>query len=134
LAVLSPISGVRSVDMLAREVWANLDPMTVAAALLSPRDLPKFARPFLVAMQPRQNDDLTWWHSEIRQRMQRVLAEKTVDADAVLAPPVREGKHAETYCPSCLAQFESGRKAGEPCPNESCPDVPLLAFGDEGTQ
>jgi hypothetical protein len=37
VAMLSPISGVRGVDMLAREVWANLDPMTVAAALLSPR-------------------------------------------------------------------------------------------------
>jgi hypothetical protein len=40
VAMLSPISGVRGVDMLAREVWANLDPMTVAAALLSPQDLP----------------------------------------------------------------------------------------------
>ena len=134
VALLSPISGMRGVDMLAREVWASLDPMTVAAALLSPRDLAKFARPFLVAMQPRHSDDLAWWHAEIRQRMERVLAQKTVDLETLLAPPVREGKHAETYCPSCLAQFESGRKAGEPCPNESCPDVPLLAFGDEGTQ
>jgi hypothetical protein len=64
--------------------------------------------------------------------MERVLVQKNVNLDALLAPPAREGKHAETYCPSCLAQFESGRKAGEPCPNDSCPDVPLRAFVDEG--
>jgi hypothetical protein len=132
VTLLSPISGVRGVDMLAREAWANLDPMTVAAALLSASDLAKFARPFLVAMHARDNDDLAWWHAEIRQRMERVLVQKNVNLDALLAPPAREGKHAETYCPSCLAQFESGRKAGEPCPNDSCPDVPLRAFVDEG--
>jgi hypothetical protein len=132
VALLSPISGVRGVDMLAREVWANLDPMTVAAALLSAGDLPKFVRPFLVAMQPRENDDLAWWHAEIRQRMERVLAQKNVDLRALSAPPAREGKHAKTYCPSCLAQFESGRKAGEYCPNDSCPEVPLRAFGEDG--
>jgi hypothetical protein len=132
VAMLSPISAVRGVDMLAREVWANLDPMTVAAALLSPQDLPRFARPFVVAMQARENDELDWWRAEIRQRMEGVLAKKNVDVAALLAPPVREGDHAQTYCPSCQAQYESGRKPGEPCPNESCPDVPLRAFRGNG--
>jgi hypothetical protein len=129
VAMLSPISGVRGVDMLAREVWANLDPMTVAAALLSTQDLPKFARPFVVAMQAREDDDLAWWRAETRQRMERVLVQKNIDVAAMLAAPVREGDRVQTYCPSCLAQYESGRKAGEPCPNETCPDVPLRAFG-----
>jgi hypothetical protein len=129
VAMLSPISGLRGVDMVAREVWANLDPMTVAAALLSARDLPKFARPFLMAMQAREKDDLTWWRTETRQRIERVLAQKNVDMGAMLASPVREGDHVETYCPSCLAQYESGRQAGEPCPNDTCPDIPLRAFG-----
>jgi hypothetical protein len=129
VAMLSPISGVRGVDMVAREVWANLDPMTVAAALLSPEDLPKFARPFVVAMQAREDDDLAWWRAETCQRMERVLIQKNIDVAAMLAPPAREGDHVESYCPSCLAQFESGRKAGEPCPNESCRDVLLCAFG-----
>jgi hypothetical protein len=128
VAMLSPISGVRAVDMLAREVWANLDPMTVAAALLSPKDLPKFARPFVVAMQAREGDDLAWWREETRQRMERVLCKKNVDMTAMLSPPRREGDHVETYCPSCLAQYESSRKAGEPCPNDTCPDISLRAF------
>jgi hypothetical protein len=129
VAMLSPISGVRGVDMLAREVWANLDPMTVAAALFSARDLPKFARPFVVAMQAQEADDLAWWRAEIRQRMERVLDQKNVDVTAMLAPPAREGDHVETYCPSCLAQYESGRKAGELCPSDTCPEVPLCDFG-----
>jgi hypothetical protein len=132
VAMLSPISAVRGVDMLAREVWANLDPMTVAAALLSPQDLPRFARPFVVAMQARENDDLAWWRAENRRRLEDVLAQKNVDVAVLLAPPVREGDHVHTYCPSCLAQYESGRKPGEPCPNESCPDVPLRAFSGNG--
>ena len=128
VAMLSPISGVRGADMLAREVWANLDPMTVAAALLSSHDLPQFARPFVVALQARENDNLAWWRAETRQRTERVLAKKNVDLAAMWAAPVREGDHALSYCPSCLAQYESGRKPGEPCPNETCLDVPLRAF------
>jgi hypothetical protein len=132
VAMLSPISGVRCVDMLAREVWANVDPMAVAAALLSAQELQKFARPFLVAMQAHDGDALTWWRAEIRQRIERVLAQKNINVAAMLAPPAREGDHVETYCPSCLSQYESGRKAGEPCPNESCPDIPLRAFDENG--
>ena len=132
VAMLSPISGVRAVDMLAREVWANLDPLTVAAALLSPPHLATFARPLVVAMQAREGDDLAWWRAETRQRMEHVLTQKNVDLAAMFSPPKRENDHAETYCPSCLAQYESGRKPGESCPNETCQDVPLRAFGDEG--
>lgn len=134
VAMLSPISGVRAVDMLAREVWANLDPLTVATVLLSPKDLPAFARPLLVAMRAREHDDLAWWRGETRQRMERMLAKKGVDLATLLAPPRREGDHVETYCPSCLAQYESGRKAGEPCPNETCLDIPLQSFSQDAVR
>jgi hypothetical protein len=134
VAMLSPISGVRAVDMLAREVWANLDPMAVAAALLPPQDLPKFARPFMVAMQARDGDDLAWWREENRQRMERVLCKKNVDMTAMFSPPRCEGDRVETYCPSCLAQYEASRKAGEPCPNDTCQDVPLRAFEKNGVR
>jgi hypothetical protein len=79
-------------------------------------------------MQAREHDDVAWWREETRQRMERVLAKKNVDMAALFSPPARDGDHAETFCPSCLAQYESGRKAGELCPNETCPDVPLRAF------
>ena len=130
VAMLSPLSAVRAADILAREIYANLDPLTVGAALLSVRDLAGFARPRLVAMQPRIADDLGWWHTEIRQRMERVLAHRGVDVAAMLTPPAREGTHVATYCPACLSQYEPGRAPGEPCPNEACPQIPLRAFDD----
>jgi hypothetical protein len=133
VVMLSPLSGVRGADLLAREVWANLDPMTVAVALFPHRNLTAFARPRLVAMQTRQGDELAWWRTEIRQRMERVLAAKNFNVAAILAPPKRENTYVETYCPCCLAQYESGRKAGEPCPNETCTNISLRPFtnGDE---
>ena len=130
VAILSPLSGVRGVDLLAREVWANLDPVTVAVALLSAKDLLAFARPLVVAMEARDRDELAWWRAETRQRMERVLAKKNVDLASLFAPPTRESSQVQTYCPSCQSQYEGGRKAGDPCPNESCPDVSLRAFGD----
>ena len=130
VAILSPISGVRGMDLLAREVWANLDPLAVAAARLSAKDLLAFARPLVVAMEARDHDDLVWWRAETRQRMERVLAKKNVDVAAMFAPPTRESSQVQTYCPSCQSQYEAGRKAGELCPNETCPDIPLRAFGE----
>jgi hypothetical protein len=131
VAMLSPLSGARAADTLAREAWADLEPVTVAAALLSPADLGKFARPLLVAAQPSDGDALAWWRTEIRQRIERVLARRQIDPAALLSPPVRENGRVQTYCPACLAQYEAGRQAGEMCPNESCPAIPLRAFGAE---
>jgi hypothetical protein len=68
----------------------------------------------------------------MRQRMEQLLAHADIDVAALLAPPPREGKHVATYCPACLAQYEPGRAAGEPCPNEGCPRIPLRAFDDDG--
>jgi hypothetical protein len=134
VAMLSPLSGVRAADILAREAWADLDPLAAAAALLSASDLPGFARPRLAAVQPRAHDDLAWWRNEIRQRMERSLATRQLDGAVVLAPPARESQQAETYCPACLAQYAAGHKAGDPCPNEGCPDIPLRAFDDAGNR
>jgi hypothetical protein len=132
VTTLSPLSAVRAADILAREIWANLDPLTVAAALLSERDLAGFARPRLIAMQPRNDDDLAWWRTESRKRMEQVLSRRGIDIATLLAPPVREGEHVTTYCPACLSQYEPGRAAGQPCPNEGCPQIPLRAFDDGG--
>jgi hypothetical protein len=134
VAMLSPLSGVRAADMLAREAWANVDPLTAAAALLSDERLREFGRPLLVAVAPRGSDGLAWWRTEVRRRMERVLATRGITAASLLAPPERNSERAQTYCPACLAQYESGRDAGTPCPNESCQDVPLRAFDADASQ
>jgi hypothetical protein len=130
VAYLSPLSGLRAADLLAREVFGDLDPMAVAASLLSAEDLAGFARPRLVAMQPRPGAPLAWWREQNRVQIERVLRDRRIDIEQLLAAPRRDGPHVETYCPSCLAQYESGHQAGEPCPCDTCPDIPLRAFAD----
>jgi len=128
VTMLSPLSAVRAVDVLARELWANWDPFTVAALLLGPRELRSFARPLLVAALPREGDPLAWWRAELRRRMELILAEQNIDVEELLAPPAREGSHVSQYCPACLAQYERGAGVEGNCPNETCFAIPLRAF------
>jgi hypothetical protein len=131
VTVLSPLSAVRAVDVIARELWANLEPLAVATVLLGPRELSSFARPLLVAAEAREGDPLSWWHAELRLRMLHVLAEREIRVEALLAPPIREGTHVTRYCPACLAQYEGGAGSDGTCPNDTCHDIPLRAFASE---
>ena len=130
VAYLSPISGVRAVDMVAREAWADLEPIAVAAALFSPADLSTFVRPLLVATEPRADDILVWWRSEIRRRIERVLEKKTIQVAALLAEPPRENDRVQTYCPACLAQFADTPEHLQYCPSERCVEIPLRRFAN----
>jgi hypothetical protein len=134
VAYLSPLSGLRATDLIAREALAGLDPLAVAAALLSADDLAAFARPRLVAVAPRPDAPLPWWREQQRQQIERLLRERKLDPEQLLAAPRPEGTHVATYCPSCRAQYEPSRRAGEPCPDQSCADVPLVAFADSPSQ
>jgi hypothetical protein len=131
VTVLSPLSAVRAVDVIARELWANRDPLVVAAVLLKPAELSSFARPLLVAVESRDGEPLAWWRAELRLRMGRVLAERKISVEELLMPPVREGSHVATYCPACLAQYEPGAGALGNCPNDTCHDIPLRAFASD---
>jgi hypothetical protein len=128
VAMVSPLSAVRAVDMLARELWANLDPVAVAAVLLAPRDLAALARPRLVAVQPRDADSLGWWRAQVRAQIELVLRRRNLSVDDLLAPPRREGPPAALYCPACLAQYQSAASSDGCCPNQSCHDIRLRAF------
>jgi hypothetical protein len=132
VAMLSPLSGVRAADLLAREAFANLDPVAVATGLLTKPDLARFARPRLVALAARtgQADPLAFWRAENLTRMERVVRQAGVDLVALYAAPAPEGGHVDTYCPACHAQYEKGRAAGSYCPSEGCEEIPLRSFGD----
>lgn len=133
VTLLSPLSAVRSVDVIARELWVSWDPFAVAAVLLSTGELRSFARPQLVAVASREGDGLAWWHGELRSRMERVLAERGIGVKELLAPPGREGQHVTHYCPGCLAQYEAGAGGEGQCANETCQGIPLCAFDETET-
>jgi hypothetical protein len=130
VAFLSPISGVRAVDMVAREAWADLEPLAVAAALLLPRDLSTFARPLLVAAEARPDHALAWWHAENRQRIERVLEKKAIHVADLLTQPPRESARVQSYCPACLAQFADTPEHLQYCTSERCVEVPLRRFAN----
>jgi hypothetical protein len=132
VTVLSPLSAVRAVDVMARELWAGMEPLAVAAVLLTPAELSSFARPLLVSVEPRDGDELAWWRAELRLRMVRVLSGRNISVEELLAPPVPEGSHVTQYCPACLAQYEPGAGALGNCPNDTCHDIPLRAFAGDG--
>jgi hypothetical protein len=131
VAFLSPISGVRAADLIARETWADVEPLTVAAALLSTKDLATFARPLLVATEPRSDDALAWWRAENRTRIERILDGKSLRVVDLLAEPARESTHAQRYCPACLAQFSDTSEDLKYCSGERCVEVPLRRFSTE---
>jgi hypothetical protein len=130
VAYLSPISGVRAVDMVAREAWADLEPLAVATALLLPKDLSTFVRPLLVATEPRPDDALAWWHAENRQRIERVLQKETIQVADLLAEPPRENERVQSYCPACLAQYSDAPEHLRYCSSERCVEVPLRGFSN----
>jgi hypothetical protein len=131
-AFLSPISGVRATDLIARELVGDLEPLAVAAALVAPGALAAFARPQLAALRLQQRtpapggeSDQVWWRQQIGKRIERILREKDLDPQTLLSPPARESNQVEAWCPSCLAQYDSGRN-GDLCP--SCESIPLQPY------
>jgi hypothetical protein len=85
----------------------------------------------LVSVEPRDREPLAWWRAELRRRMVRVLADRKLTVEELLAPPVREGNHVTQYCPACLAQYEQGAGTGGHCPNDVCHDIPLRPFASD---
>ena len=132
VAFLSPISGVRATDLIARELLGDLEPLAVAAALVAPGALAAFARPSLAALRLQQRapapggeSDQVWWREQIGKRIERILREKGLDPQTLLSPPARESNQIEAFCPSCLAQYGSTR-GSDLCP--SCESIPLQPY------
>lgn len=132
VAFLSPIAGVRAPDLIARELLGDLDPIAVAAALVGPGPLAKFARPQLAVLRLQQRapasggeSDQVWWREQIGKRIERILREKGLDPQTLRSPPARESDQIEAWCPSCLAQYGSSH-SGDLCP--SCESIPLQPY------
>jgi hypothetical protein len=134
LAALTPLAAIRHLDLLARELVGDLDPLAVGAALLGPRALGVAARPRLVSLRfaavipPAGGEaDHAWWRQRLLERVSGLLRARDVDPDALFAAPARDDPDMGAWCPSCRAQYR--RQSVElRCSNDLCAGVSLVAF------
>ncbi len=135
LALASPISSMRSSDLLARELLGDLEPLAVAAALLPADRFGELARSALLDLEDRQAastaagepsaaEDTAWVAVELRGRIERLLSRRGLSAEKLLAPPRPEDDRVRAWCPRCRGQY----LRGERCPAAGCGGRELVPF------
>jgi len=141
-AIASPIATMRACDHVARELAGDLDPLAVAAPLVTAAQLRTFGRARLVELKFRRPDDeadpageadRAWWQREILKRVERTLRDHDVDPDALLAEPTRDGDDMVAWCPRCLAQYRAAAEPPRGCANAACEGFVLCAFDQPGS-
>jgi hypothetical protein len=142
-AIGSPISTIRACDHFARELAGDLDPLAVAAPLVSAAELGVVGRARLVDLKYRPEEappaggeaDLAWWKREILSRVGRTLRAHDVDPDELLAEPAPDGTDVIGWCPICRQQYRgAGEEAPRMCANPACDGAALLAFDQPGSE
>jgi hypothetical protein len=105
--LLSPLSAIRAMDALGRDLLAGFHPVTAAAALCSAEEFGLFAGEQL--RQLSYGLDAGGWYAErTKECVMRVVKQAGLSAEKLLAPPAREDQCA-FYCPRCLAQYLAAR-------------------------
>jgi hypothetical protein len=140
LAALTPLGAIRSLDLLARELFGDLDPLAVASVLLPARAFATMARPRLVQLRfgataapPGGEGDQAWWRQAMRARIERLLRGRGLDLDALVVAPPRDSQQVVAWCPSCLAQYDSSHLL-KACGNTGCAGVSLVRYQGTGPQ
>jgi hypothetical protein len=140
-SVASPISAIRACDHFARELAGDLDPLAVAAPLVSADELGRVGRARLVDLKYRPEEDppeggqadRDWWKREALTRIGRTLRAHDVDPDELLAQPARDGDDVVGWCPICRQQYRGGAEAARACANPTCDGAALIAFDQPGS-
>lgn len=127
LLVLLPPGAAHVLGPLTRDLFARYDRLTVAAALLPPRDFTRLARKEAARIAfselPSGADDLAEFLRMRERALRRLLEQAGVDAGRLLEPPRKESPEAERYCPACEVEYMGGADRCADC------DIPLADFG-----
>jgi hypothetical protein len=111
--MLSPISAIRAMDALARELMAGFHPVAVAGAVCSQEQFEAFA-----GEQLRANRfgaaGASWYAEQLQLALTNMLAKKGLKAKLLLAAPQRDGSCVQ-YCPRCQAQYTKIRESCADC-------------------
>jgi hypothetical protein len=125
-AGLSPLSAMRSVDLLAQDFFHDAHPLAMALELCAPGEFEEMARRALLDLRhPGKNGALPApgeMAPEVARVLESWLESKGTKVSLLLAPPEPSSPASLGYCPCCLAQYAR--------PDGACKDcgVDLAAF------
>ena len=115
--LFSPISAIRAMDGVARDLLAGYHPVVAAAALCSPEEFAAFAGEQLRQLS-FSADAHGWYAGKLKDGLEKVVAQAGLSAEKLMAPPEREDD-CRFYCPRCLAQYVATRAACADCGYEA---------------
>jgi len=106
---LVPMTAIRAVDLLTKELGAGLHPLAAAQALLPREAFIGYARRFHFDALHRDPAAKAvpspWFDESRREAIEAFLAANGAAPDALLLAPVKTDDSSKTYCPRCHAQF-----------------------------
>lgn len=142
-AFVSPAVPLRAADHLAREQFALVHPLTLAAALSAPAEIREVVAislrdlryPRLPEAPPEASATALATIREYRriqlQFATRLAEELGFDAESLVAPPVPEHPDSESYCPRCVQEYTRRDAHCLECGNR--PTVPFASESSRST-
>lgn len=115
LMVLTPLSAIRAVDALWKELLATQHPLAAARALCREEDFARVAGavwrdalhgiPFTASSNAEAEATRAWFHERARERMARSLGAAGIEASALERAPALDDPSNRSFCPRCHSQF-----------------------------
>jgi hypothetical protein len=113
----SPFAAIRANDLLVADLAAEFHPLAVARRLLPEEEFRSFAGEELRKARFLYSDEF------LLRFLIGFLSQNGVDPDSLLAPPRKEDRASQSYCPVCLTEYVV---ADGTC--KDCNDTPLVHF------
>jgi hypothetical protein len=107
--LLSPLSAIRAVDILAQELAHDAHPVVMGRLLLKPEDFQNLARKIVLELRHPDvhgtQDCPGEMAKEVENALLAWLEQAGVDTLELMAPPSPSGNESRSYCPRCQAQY-----------------------------
>lgn len=110
--ILSPVTAMRIIKDLTKEIYARFDYLAVSAELLPSNAFKSLMREeylrIIYANKNEQNTELSEFLSLRQSALLNLLTDTGIRLDELLVAPKRQDPSATSYCPICLNEYRSG--------------------------
>lgn len=114
--LFSPISAIRALDAIGRDLLAGFHPVAAAAVVCGEDEFAAVAGAHLRHLKFGP-DPRTWYSEKTKEGILRLIARKGLDNNKLLGPPDRQ-EECSFYCPLCLAQYLASSAVCADCGHE----------------